>query len=118
MLKNEIEQDALTFFDKIEGLAYRDKVEMLKLILQKYALLTKSDCMLGKSDLFHISSMAKKNMAQEQAVVHLGEKCHKLNFEEIRMFHITNAVISVLNTKECFKRLPKFDERRDEYPED
>lgn len=115
MLEDEIEQDALVFFDKIEGLSYRDKVSMLKLILSKYALLSVSDCMLGRSDLLKISSMAKGNMAKDQATVHLGEKRTKLNFEEVRMMNITNAVISVLNGKDCFKRLPKFDKRTDEY---
>ena len=118
MLKDEIEQDALSFFDKIEGLAHRDKIEILRLMLQKYALLSQADCMLDRGDLLSISSKAKSNMAQDQATVHLGEKCRKLNFEEVRMMNITNAVIAVLNGKECFKRMPKFDKRRDEYPED
>jgi len=118
MLKDEIEQDVLTFFDKIEGLAYRDKLEMLRMVLSKYALLSKSDCMLEKADLFAISSHAKKNMAQDQSQVHLGERCHKLNFDEIRMMCITKAVVAVLNGKECFKRMPKFDIREDKYPEE
>jgi len=118
MLKDEIDQDVLVFFDKIDGLGHRDKVEMLRLILKKYALLSQADCLLDKHDLLDISSKAKKNMSEDNGVVFLGERRSRLDYDEIRMKCIADAVISVLNHKECFKRLPKFDVREDLYPED
>jgi len=117
MLKDEIHQDVLTFFDKIEGLRHRDKVSMLKLILEKYALLAQSECLLDQADLFKISGRAKQNMSVDKGQIHLGERRRKLNFEEMKLKCIVEAVVDTLNGKECFKRLPKFDIREDLYPE-
>lgn len=107
-LEGKISQDALEFIGSIDKMSHGDKIDLLKLLLKKYALLATSDVTLDKKDLSDIISKAKQNFTDITIPVELEGSETPVHQTEIANLCVIEATIGHLNKNSCLKRIPKF----------
>ena len=111
-LENKISQDVLEFMSSTDKMSYGDKVELLKLLLKKYALLATSDVTLDKKDLHDIISASKQNFTNITIPVELEGSEVPVHQTEIANLCVIEATIGHLNKNSCLKRIPKFNYKK------
>ena len=107
-LEQRISQDALEFMDNIGKMQHTDKMELLKLLLKKYALLASSDVLFDKKDLNDIISSSKQNYVNIASVVEMEGSETPIHQLEIPNLCVIEATIGHLNKNGCLKKIPKF----------
>jgi len=109
-LKQELDVDIIKFLDHIEDQNMNDKVDTLRLLFDKYIHLSTAECLLDMHDLRSIITSSKGDMATRKMPNFLGRKLKvQLTTDEDISACIAEATISLLNKKDCLKKLPKFD---------
>jgi hypothetical protein len=111
-LEGKISQDVLEFLNLTDKMCYQDKLEMLTLLIKKYALLNKSDVMLNKKDLQDIISKAKQNFTEMPMPVHIEGSDRPVHQLDLPNLCVIEATIALLNKNDCFKKIPKFNYKR------
>jgi hypothetical protein len=115
MMKQNLEADIQNFFNQIDSQTDSDQKQTLRLLLDKYIHLTKSDMMMDKHDLESIIAMAKAVMVEKTMPVTMGKNKRRVHPDQLTTLCVIEATISHLNKTECLKRLPKFDYREDSF---
>ena len=116
-LKQEMELDICNFFRQIDNQNFTDQKETLKLLLDKYCHITKSDYMMDMHDLRSITSSAvgKASSNSMNKCLESGSRKVKLSQEEMIKIFIVESTIGHLNKKGCLKKMAKFDYKEDKF---
>lgn len=112
-LKEEIEIDIHQFFRQIENTTHNDKLEILRMLLQKYAHLTSSYYIMDSHDLTSIIGNAKSKFANDSLPIYLGNKKTKVRQGDIANLFLIESTILHLNKNDCLKKIPKFDKHEE-----
>ena len=112
-LEQNLESDILKFFRDIDTQNDNDRLQTLRLLIDKYIHLTKSEMLMDKHDLEVIISRAKSIIVEKTFPITLGKTKRKVHPEEQVALCVIESTISYLNKNQCLKRLPKFDYRED-----
>lgn len=107
-LESTIKRDVLEFMSCANKMSYEDKVELLQLLLKKYALLATSDVALDKKDLHDIISTSKQIFTDIVIPIELEGSQTPVHQTEIANLCVIEATIGHLNKNSCLKRIPKF----------
>jgi hypothetical protein len=109
----EIDADIRRFFDDIEKQSTNDKHITLKLLLDKYIHINTCDFIMDEKDLRSIISIAKGTFSTETIPSHIGENKYKINPIDIPNLCMIEATISHLSKNDCFKKIPKFNKKKE-----
>ena len=107
--KQNLESDILNFFEDIENQSQSDKIITLRLLLDKYVHLSKSDYMMDKIDFNEIVGNAKRLIVEKTLPVKIGKNESTISEGEIANLCVIEATVMSLNKKGCLKKLAKFD---------
>ena len=107
--ESEISKDVLEFLNSIEKMTHSGKVELLTILLKKYAVLGTSDILLNKKDLEAIISSSKQKYVELPMPIEMKGSDTPVNQPEIPNLCVIEATIGHLNKLNCFKRIAKFD---------
>lgn len=110
-ITDKLEADMNEFFENIEKQTPEGKKKTLKLLIDKYAHLMSTPIMLDKHDYDMIRDQAQRFFINSAFPKYLGDKKREVSSHEANVLSVAEATISVLNSKDCFKKLPKFDYR-------
>ena len=110
-LRKELDVDIARFLEQIENQSHSGKRETLKILLEKYIHLNTCDYILDHDDLRSIIGQAKVLFSSKVFPCFLGSKKRKVSQNDQPNLCVIEATISLLNNKDCFKKLPKFDYR-------
>ena len=119
-INDQLEEDIHAFFENVDKQLPDARKKTLRQLIDKYAHLFSTPVLLDKYDFDMVKSHAHTfllNRAFPKKVS--GSRKTKPGDSEVRMFTpeeastlaIIEGTISVLNGKECFRKLPKFDYR-------
>jgi hypothetical protein len=110
--KQNLDSDILKFFKDIENQNDSDRNQTLRLLMDKYIHLTKSDYIMDKFDFNKIISSAKKLIIDKTLPVKIGKTESKLLETEIPNLCVIESTISFLNNNGCLKKIAKFDYKK------
>jgi hypothetical protein len=106
---NDLESDIHAFFEQIEKQTPEGKRKTLKLLVDKYTHLLSTPILLDKHDFEMIKDSAHRFFLDSAFPKKVGLKKREIGTHEANVLSIIEGTISVLNGKDCFKKLPKFD---------
>lgn len=112
-LKEQLDTDILRFLENIETQNYSDKIQTLKNLFDKYIHLSHAELLLDNHDLATIISNAKNIFANQTMPIHIGPNKRLVNPADLPNLCVIEATISLLNKKDCLKKVAKFDKRED-----
>lgn len=107
--KQNLESDILNFFKDIENQNESDKIVTLRLLLDKYIHLSKSDYMMDKMDFNEIVGNAKRLIVEKALPVKLGKSESPISENEVANLCVIESTVMALNKKGCLKKIAKFD---------
>lgn len=110
-IKDQLDSDIEDFFQNIEKQLPESKRKTLKLLLDKYAHLYSTPVLLDKHDFDMVKSHAHSFFVNSAFPKRVGSDKREIGSYEANILSIIEGTISVLNSRECFKKLPKFDYR-------
>lgn len=108
-LKDQLESDILIFFTNIEKQLPSDKNKTLRLLIEKYIHLYTVNVLLDKEDFEKVKDYAHRFLIDSAFPKYLGNKRREVSASEAQILSVIEGTIAVLNSKECFKKLPRFD---------
>lgn len=114
-LKEQLESDIISFFKQIENQSSSDQRETLRLLMEKYIHLSKTEFLMDKHDLDSIINGAKMLMANKSFPAFLGKAKKRVFENEQTTLCIIESTVSHFNKNDCLKKLPKFDYREDKF---
>jgi len=111
----KIRQDAVSFINNLNKMSHTTQINTLIDLLREHTALSKNDIDMDYTALIDIINTAKKLWVDEPApsslVKNFSDKNRayvELNFGEYNNLCLVKATVSVLNNKECLKKIPKF----------
>jgi len=107
--ESEISRDVLEFLSSIEKMNHSGKIELLSILLKKYAVLGTSDIMMDKKDLESILSRSKQIYIEKSMPIEIRGSETPVHQPEVPNLCVIEATIGHLNKLGCFKRVAKFD---------
>ena len=107
-----LDSDIIRFFKDIEKQSESDKIHTLRLLMDKYIHLSKSDFIMDKFDLNEIIGRAKKDIVDKVLPVKMGKMETNVPETDVPNLCIVESTISHLNKNGCLKKLAKFDYRK------
>ena len=110
--KEALESDIIRFFKDIENQTESDKIQTLRLLMDKHIHISKSTHVMDKTDFNEINGLAKKNVIELSMPVRLGRLETSVSESEAVNLCIIESTISYLNKNGCLKKLPKFDYKK------
>lgn len=110
-IKDQLDTDIADFFRNIEGQLPEAQKKTLKLLIDKYAHLYSTPVMLDKGDFDTVRSLAHSFFINSGFPKYIGSKRREVTQYDANVLSIIEGTIGMLNSKECFKKLPKFDYR-------
>lgn len=114
-VKDQIEFDIRDFFEQTKNQSSSDQKETLRILLEKYAHLSKADFIMDKNDLDVIIGNAKSLMAQKTFPCFMGKTKRRVMEHEQANLCVIESTISHLNKSNCLKKLPKFEYKEDKF---
>lgn len=110
-INDQLEADVAAFFDNIKGQLPESQRKTLKLLIDKYAHLYSTPVLLDKHDFDMVKSHAHRFLIDSAFPKKIGSNRREVGNYEANVLSVIEGTIMVLNGKECFKRLPRFDYR-------
>lgn len=110
--KQNLESDIITFFEDIENQSDSDKIITLRLLLDKYIHISKSDYMMDKMDFNEIVGNAKRLIVEKTLPVKMGKNESVVSENEVANLCVIEATVMALHKRGCLKKLPKFDYKK------
>lgn len=110
-IKDQLEADIHAFFENIEKQLPESKVKTLRLLIDKYAHLSSTPVLLDKNDFEMIKSNAHRFFVDSSFPKKVGSNKREIGSDEANVLSIIEGTITMLNGRECFRKLPKFDYR-------
>lgn len=110
-LKYRMEKDMRQFLEDIDSQCFKDQLESLSNLMNKYVHLNTCDYIMDHFDLRSIIGSAKTKFSIDSMPIFLGQKRKKVTQEELPHMMMVEATIRWLNKNNCLKKIPKFDKR-------
>ena len=110
-LKDQLESDVYTFFENIEKQDPEDRRKTLRALLEKYAHISTTPCVLNKHDFNMVKDVAHRFFVNSAFPKRICSNRSEVHSSEGNVLAIIEGTIAMLNHNDCFKRLPKFDYR-------
>lgn len=110
-IKEQLEEDVSAFFENIEGQLPEARKRTLLNLIDKYAHLFSTPIMLTKYDFEMIKDHARKFLINSAFPKKIGSNRGEVHPSEANILSVIEGTITVLNGKECLRKLPKFDYR-------
>ena len=110
-IKNDLESDILAFFEQTEKQTLEGKKKSLKMLIEKYVHLTTTDCLLDKHDFEMIKDHAHRFFINSAFPKKVGSNRREISSYEANVLSVIEGTITVLNGKDCLKKIAKFDYR-------
>lgn len=110
-IKEQLEEDVAAFFRNIEGQLPEAQKRTLLQLIDKYAHLFSTPILLEKHDFEMIKDHARKFLIDSAFPKKVGFKGQEIHPSEANILSVIEGTIMVLNGKECFRKLPKFNYR-------
>jgi len=110
-INDQLEADIYAFFENIDKQLPEAKRKTLKLLIDKYAHLFSTPVLLDKHDFDMIKSHGQKFFVDSAFPKKVGSNRREIGTYEANILSIIEGTIMVLNGKECFKKIPRFDYR-------
>lgn len=109
-LENKLEREIGELLNEIENQELQDKKKTIKLFLDKYIHLSKSDHMMTTFDLNKIIGKAKSDFAEKNVKLFLksGNSKARVAQSDLSNLFVIESTISYLNKIDCLKKTPKF----------
>ena len=117
-LKEQLNSDIIRFLENIKNQTKNDQIKTLKQMFDKHIHLNNSDYLMDSYDLNRIIGSAKTKFVNDNLKIYLGERKVKVPPGDVANLLVIEATIGHLNKIGCLKKLPKFDKREDQFPED
>ena len=111
-LKESVESDIRKFLNDIEDQSLDDKIRTLRLLMDKYIHLTTADLLLEKYDFEMIKSGAITLYTEKKWPKKLGKYEDDIVGNEVPKVCLIESTITYLNSKDCLKKLPKFNYKK------
>lgn len=108
-IQDQLDADIDVFFKNIEKQLPESKRKTLKMLIDKYAHLYSTPILLDKHDFDMIKSHAHLFFKDSNFPKLVGSNRREITQYEANILSLIEGTIIVLNNKECFKKLPKFD---------
>ena len=108
-IQDQLEEDIHAFFENIEKQLPDARKKTLKQLIDKYAHLFSTPVLLDKSDFDMIKDHAHRFFINSAFPKKVGANRREFTTYEANTVAVIEGTISVLNNKECFRKLPKFD---------
>ena len=108
-IKEQLEADIYAFFENIEKQTAQDKRKTLLLLFDKYLHLFSTPVLLDKHDFEMIKDHARKFLIDSAFPKKVGTNRREISPSEANILSVIEGTIAVLNSKECLRKLPKFD---------
>lgn len=110
-ISDQLEADIHAFFENIENQLPESKRKTLKLLIDKYAHLLSTPVLLDKHDFDMVKSHAQKFFVDTGFPKKVGSNRREISNSDANILSIIEGTITVLNGRECFRKMPKFDYR-------
>ena len=114
----DILSDVRKALEEMEGQNHRDKIETLSLLIKKYAHFGSCELLIGEEELNETISGAISLVANRTFPVFLGFKKVKVRQEDQVKLCLLESFVSVLNKRNCLKKVPRFNYIEDSFKED
>lgn len=108
-LKDQLDADVEAFFRNIDKQLPESQRKTLKLLIDKYAHLYSVPILLDRNDFDMIRSYAHNFFTQNNFPKLVGAKRREIGVYEANTLSLIEGTFMLLNNKECFKKMPKFD---------
>ena len=108
-IEKDLEQDVGQFFQEIEKMLPEGKKKHLKILIDKYCHLLSTPIIFDKYDLDMIKDLALRQFIDKTARVYMGKNRREVTDRDIVTLRVVEATIGYLHSKDCLKKLPKFD---------
>ena len=112
-LKEQLDTDILRFLENIESQNFSDKIQTLRHLFDKYLHLSQAELLLDAHDLSVIINDAKNIFASQTMPIHVGPNKRLISPVDLPNLCVVEATVSLLNKKDCLKKVAKFDKRED-----
>jgi hypothetical protein len=112
-IKKQLEVDMARFLDNIETQNRNDRLETLRNLMDKYLHLTTCEHVMDHHDLINIISNAKGSFANNTFPIYLGDKKIQVSPSDLSNLCVIESTVSYLNNKECLKKMPKFNKKKE-----
>lgn len=110
-MKDQLDTDVEAFFANIKGQLPESQRKTLKLLIDKYAHLYSTPILIDKHDFDMIRDHAHNFLVKSSFPKIVGSSRREISTYEANVLSIIEGTIIVLNNRECFRKLPKFDYR-------
>jgi hypothetical protein len=111
-LKKDIEDDISEFFRQTHKQSDQDKKKALMILFDKYIHLSTATELLTKYDFDMIKSNAIKLFTDRAWPKKFNNSYQEVSGQEAPNFSLVESTISYLNSKDCLKKMPKFDYKK------
>lgn len=109
--KDQLETDVYAFFKNIASQTPEDQRKTLRQLIEKYAHLSSAECILNKDDFRSVKEHAHNFYMASAFPEKISGNRDVIEPHEANILSIIEGTIHLLNTKDCFKKTPKFDYR-------
>lgn len=103
----QLDRDLREYLEKEPNLRREDRLNYLKIMMNKHLEINKLEHVVNSADLFEIVSRAKNNYTRQSVPVRITRK--QVESSELTHIAIIESFISYLNKMNLIKRLVKFD---------
>lgn len=110
-LKDQLEVDIHLFFENIETQDPTSRAKTLRQLIDKYAHLSTAPCILDKYDFNAVKEAAHNFYTRSAFPKKIGSNRQEICAIEANVLAIIEGTITVLNGKDCLKKIAKFDYR-------
>jgi urate oxidase len=110
-VREQLDSEIYSLLKNIENQTIEDQRKTIILFMDKYIHLFSAPILLDKHDFDMVKSHAHAYIMEKAFPKYLGSKRREVSGTEANVLAIIEGTIIVLNSKECFKKLPKFDYR-------
>jgi len=111
-IKEQLNADIHAFFENTEKQLPEYRRKTLLMLIEKYAHLTSTPLLLDKRDFDMIRGYAHTFFINSTFPKFVGDNRREIDQYEANMLSIIEGTIHLLNSKECFKKMPQFDYRK------
>ena len=106
-LKTKLTHDINGFFQEIENMDDYGKKEALRVLIDRYIMLSTTDLVMTKKDLYHIKSMGVDLYRDRAWPKNLKNKAGRIDKQDATGACWIEATIAFLNGNDCFKNFDK-----------
>ena len=110
-IRDQLDMDIQAFFNNIEAQLPEARKKTLLMLIDKYTHLFTTPVLLDKNDFEMVKNFAHTFIMDKSFPKKIGPNKREISISEARILSIIEGTITMLNSKECLKKFPKFDYR-------